>query len=62
MTKRASPRYVLTPVSKKTGKRLTFYVSRKDVNKVTRGPGVKGVVTDLDTKETYRIDSNSGPK
>jgi len=29
MTKRASPRYVLTPVSKKTGKRLTFYVSRK---------------------------------
>ncbi len=50
---RAQGRYRLTPVVK--GKRITLYTNEADSKKITRGPGFKGIVTDIDTGDRYRV-------
>lgn len=43
----------ITPILK--GKRVEIKVSENDYDKVTRGLGFKGVITDLETMQTYRL-------
>jgi hypothetical protein len=44
---------LLTP--KVNGKRVRMQVSQADSDKVTRGPGCKGTVTDKKTGKKYRV-------
>lgn len=44
---------LLTPVL--NGVRIKLNVSESDLQKVTRGPGYKGIVTDMDTWKRYKI-------
>ena len=37
------------------GTRLKLLVTAEDADKVTRGPGYKGIVTDLNTGDHYHI-------
>ena len=46
---------VFTPRVKNEAARLSFFISDADMAKITRGPGLKGVVTDLVTGAKYSV-------